>query len=130
MRLYSFRIHSERLQSYFFNSVIPHLSSLIPICLCMDKHLLFICKTLNPYLYFPSLETCEHTMYLKFSYGPGWCGSLDWVPACKPEGCWSDSQSGQVPGLQLGVHRRPPHICVFLPLFLRLFLPPFSCLWK
>ena len=24
---------------------------------------------------------------------PGWCGSVDWVPACKPKGWWFDSQS-------------------------------------
>ena len=30
---------------------------------------------------------------------PGWCGSLDWVPACKPKGHWFNSQSGHMPGL-------------------------------
>ena len=30
---------------------------------------------------------------------PGWCGSVDWVPACEPKGCWFDSQSGHMPGL-------------------------------
>ena len=29
-----------------------------------------------------------------------WCGSVDWVPACKSKGCWFDSQSGHMPGLQ------------------------------
>ena len=29
---------------------------------------------------------------------PGWCGSVDWVPACEPKSCWFGSQSG--PGLQ------------------------------
>ena len=31
---------------------------------------------------------------------PGWCGSVDWSPACEPSGCWFDSQSGHMPGLQ------------------------------
>ena len=31
---------------------------------------------------------------------PNWCGSVDWVPACEPKGCWFDSQSGLMPGLQ------------------------------
>ena len=22
----------------------------------------------------------------------GWCGSVDWVPACEPKGCWFNSQ--------------------------------------
>ena len=32
--------------------------------------------------------------------GPGWCGSADWVPACKPKGRRFDSQSGHMPGLR------------------------------
>ena len=31
---------------------------------------------------------------------PGWCGSVDWVPACEPKCCQFDSQSGHMPGLQ------------------------------
>ena len=31
--------------------------------------------------------------------GPRWCGSVDWVPTCKPKGCWLDSQSGHMSGL-------------------------------
>ena len=38
---------------------------------------------------------------------PGWCGSVNWVRACEPRscwfnswGCWFDSQSGHMPGLQ------------------------------
>ena len=34
------------------------------------------------------------------SLGPGWCGSVDWVPACEPKGHQFDSQSGHMPGLQ------------------------------
>ena len=30
---------------------------------------------------------------------PGWCGSVDWVLACKLKGRWFDSQSGHMPGL-------------------------------
>ena len=35
---------------------------------------------------------------------PGWCGSVDWALACKPNGRWFDSQSGHMPGL----HARSP----------------------
>ena len=31
---------------------------------------------------------------------PGWCGSVDWTPAWEPKGCWFDSQSGHMSGLQ------------------------------
>ena len=31
---------------------------------------------------------------------PGWCGSVDLVPACEPKGHQFDSQSGCMPGLQ------------------------------
>ena len=30
----------------------------------------------------------------------GWCGSVDWVSACKPKGCQFNSQSGHMPRLQ------------------------------
>ena len=64
---------------------------------------------------------------------PGWCGSVDWVPACKARALWFDSQSGHMPGLQA----RPPvgdmweattHWCFFpslspsLPLSLKINL--------
>ena len=31
---------------------------------------------------------------------PGWCGSVDWAPACEPKDRWLDSLSGHMPGLQ------------------------------
>ena len=44
---------------------------------------------------------------------PGWCGSVDWAPACKSKGCWFDSQSGHMLGLQagspVGACKRWPH---------------------
>ena len=48
---------------------------------------------------------------------PGWRGSVDWVLAYEPESRWFDSQSGHMPGLrmpgpQLGVCKRRPHIDV------------------
>ena len=30
----------------------------------------------------------------------GWCGSVDWMPVCKPKGHQFNSQSGHMPGLQ------------------------------
>ena len=29
----------------------------------------------------------------------GWCGSVDWAPACRPKDCWLDSQSEHILGL-------------------------------
>ena len=54
---------------------------------------------------------------------PNWCGSVDWVPACEPKGCWFDSQSGHMPGLRarfpsMGECKRQPHIDISVPLFL------------
>ena len=47
---------------------------------------------------------CEPTTTSKNKVSPGWCGSVDWTPACKPKGCRFNSQSrahawvaGQVP---------------------------------
>ena len=31
---------------------------------------------------------------------PGWCGSVNCMPACEPKGHWFDSQSGHMSGLQ------------------------------
>ena len=33
---------------------------------------------------------------------PGWCGSVDWAPDCKPKGREFNSQSEHMPGLQAG----------------------------
>ena len=78
--------------------------------------------------------------------GPGWCGSVDWVLACKPKGHWFDSQSGHMPGLQArslvgGAWEATTHWCFSpclspsLPLSLRInkiksfFKKKFYCLW-
>ena len=49
---------------------------------------------------------------------PGWCGSVDWVPACEPNVRQFDSQSGHMPGLRARVPRkgcmRGNHTWVFL----------------
>ena len=43
----------------------------------------------------------NHTeLDLKKENGPGWCGSMDWAPTCKPQGHLFDSQSEHIPGLQ------------------------------
>ena len=50
---------------------------------------------------------------------PGWCGSMDWAPACKPKGHWFNSMSGHMPGLRArspaGSRDRQPHIEGFSP---------------
>ena len=39
--------------------------------------------------------------FLNFNYiNPGWCGSVDWMLACKPKGHQFNSQSRHMPGLQ------------------------------
>ena len=53
---------------------------------------------------------------------PAWCGSVDWILACKPGGHWFDSLWEHMPGLQarspVGACERQPHTDVSLPLFL------------
>ena len=44
-------------------------------------------------------KTTTHKIIMK---GPSWCGSVDSVPACEPEGRRFDSQSGHMPGLWAG----------------------------
>ena len=39
-------------------------------------------------------------MVLRIPFNPGWCCSVDWVPAWQLEGCRFNSQSGHMPGLQ------------------------------
>ena len=60
-------------------------------------------------------------MYFFFSLGPGWCVSVDWVPACEPKGHWFDSQLGCIPGLWarslVGGVPETTTIDVSLPLF-------------
>ena len=36
---------------------------------------------------------------IKAMSSPGWCGSVDWVPACELKGHWFNSQSWPMPGL-------------------------------
>ena len=54
----------------------------------------------------------------RLSPSPGWCGSVDWVWACKPKGCQFDSQSGYMSVLQArspvgGVQEATTHWCFF-----------------
>ena len=58
-------------------------------------------------------------------YSPGWCSSVDGVPACRPKGCQFYAQSGRMPGLRPGpwleAYKKQSigvsHIDVSLPLF-------------
>ena len=57
---------------------------------------------------------------------PGWCGSVDSMPACEPKGHWFNSWSGQVPGLQArsplgGVWEETSHSISHISMFLSLF---------
>ena len=46
---------------------------------------------------FPATWRSFH--HKKRKCGPGWCGSVDWAPACESKGCQFDSQSGHILGL-------------------------------
>ena len=59
--------------------------TLLPSLLCKTFWKLYSCRV-------------EQTLTLH----PGWCGSVDWVRACKPKGCLFDSQSRYLPGLWAG----------------------------
>ena len=64
-----------------------------------------------------------------FMLHPGYCGSVDRMPACEARGCWFDSQSGHMPGLQArspvgGLREATTHCC--FSSFLLPSLPP----WK
>ena len=65
-----------------------------------------------------SVEDWYTQIYIRIfsSLDPGWCGSVDWVPACEPKGHRFDSQSGHMPGLQArspigGVQEATTHWC-------------------
>ena len=45
-------------------------------------------------------KKCTVYILIKKYFSPGWCGSVDWAPACEPKGRQFDSQSGHKPGLQ------------------------------
>ena len=68
-----------------------------------------------------SLKTAVEMIWSE-TESPGWCGSVDWAPACEPKSHHFDSQLGHMPGLwtwyPVGVEQEAPHIDVlFLPLF-------------
>ena len=67
---------------------------------------------------------------LKVTPCPGWCGSVDWVPACEPKGHQFDSQSRahawvacQVPGWG---HMRGKHTLMFFSISFSLPSPFFK----
>ena len=66
---------------------------------------------------------------------PGWCGSVDWAPACKPKGYWFNSWSGHMPELParslVGGVWEATNWCISCTLMLFcLFLPPLPSLEK
>ena len=66
---------------------------------------------------------------IKKKLGPDWCGSVDWVPACKPKKHQFNSQSGHMLGFRakspVGGMREEPYIDAHIDVSLPLFLPPF-----
>ena len=65
-------------------------------------------------------------------HSPGWCGSVDWAPACERKGCWLDSQGtcpGGGPDARLGVCEAT-HPCISsILMFLSLSFSLPSPLW-
>ena len=67
---------------------------------------------------------------------PGWCGSVDWVPACEPNSHWFDSQSGHISGFPArspvgGMREATDDPCLSLiSMFLSLFFSLHSPLSK
>ena len=51
---------------------------------------------------FPGGLKLQLDQVLNLGFGPGWCGSVDCVPAYKLKGCQFNSQSGHMPGLWAG----------------------------
>ena len=63
-----------------------------------------------------------------WTMSPGWCSSVDWVPAYKPRGHWFNSQTVHTPQLQasspVGGVGEATHQCFSRTLmFLSLLLP-------
>ena len=83
--------------------------------------------TVGSILYLPFTEHyyLEITMLLHASivnsFCTGWCGSVDWVPACDPKDHWFYFQSGHAPGLWArspagGTREAPTQWCFSAPL--------------
>ena len=45
------------------------------------------------------IEIYNHLLNKRINLHPGWCGSVNWAPACQPKNHWFNSQSGNIPGL-------------------------------
>ena len=56
----------------------------------------FLCDVLNSHKYLIWMPA----PLKRKTISPGWCGSVDWVLACKPKGRQFNAQSGHMPGLQ------------------------------
>ena len=69
----------------------------------------------------PKKSTLRHVIIkIPTVSSPGWCGSVDWAPACEPKCRWFGTQSGDMPGLQARFpgyrHMRGNHMLMFLSL--------------
>ena len=71
------------------------------------------------------LNTSGDNWQYSSNSSPGWYGSVNWMPACEPNGRWFNSQAGHMPGLWArspigGAWKATTHWC-FSPSF---SLPP------
>ena len=90
-------------KSWFLTLVV--LGSIKVTCLRSDKmNGMFltlrdprkVCLLLNWVMYRAQIQIA----LIKITcFSPGWCGPVDWEPACEPKGRWFDSQSEHTPGL-------------------------------
>ena len=96
--------------------------SVTPAC---DNHGAASNNIIRGWWQFYLVRNCPFGCFKKTT-GPGWCGSVDWVPAWEPKGRQFDSQTGHMPGLwarsPAGMCKRQPHTDVSLPPFLSLSL--------
>ena len=72
----------------------------------VDQIIIFVVFTISNY----------QRIVNKSQFCPGWCGSVDWVLACEPKGCWFDFCSGHLPALWArspvgGVQEATTHWC-------------------
>ena len=69
----------------------------IPLCRFTEWNIIQHWKWMQPSNTYPQDNLPRHKIVQKRH--PGWCGSVDWVPACEQKGPWFDSRSGPMPGL-------------------------------
>ena len=95
------KVISEKKKEHRRKQRILFASRLHRTLLNLSFFFFFNLRTLNTNIFKkPKIPFGRNIQVKKHCSGPGWCDSGDWAPACKPKGCWFNSQSGHMPGLQ------------------------------